>query len=332
MTKLTNTTGTEAPTVTAIDPVKKEQDRKAWEASFDGDYIGKDKKRQWEDSYGAPQREQAEQVRRHSYGDSNQAGGVTLSGSAKEQEGQMAGLETAKAGYGQNLMDTGQDIQRIKNLQRGRTDQSGGDPVSAAIMGQKQGAMANAQRNLASSGVKGGVAANAIANVGLQQDQQIAASLYGQQRQSISDERSLASNTLAGTVGLMQGGGGVGNSGNMPNAPKAQGMFDSVICTELHRQGIMSTELYLIDSSYGVALRLRNPEVFEGYLVLGRPIAKLMRKSKLFTAIMAPPTMAWAKNMAGDHNLVGGLISFIGMPLCTFIGKIKLSILGAKYV
>jgi hypothetical protein len=259
-------------------------------------------------------------------------GTTSIAGTIDERESQLAAMNTAATGYGQNLGTTGQDIQRIKELQTNRTNQSGQDTVSAAIMGQKAGAQANAQRNLASSGVKGGAAAGVIDAVGRQRDSDIAASLYGQQRQSIADERSLASNTLSGTVGMMQAGKGEGTAAGMPGAPKASGMFDSVICTELHRQGIMSTELYLIDSSYGVALRLRNPEVFEGYLVLGRPIAKLMRKSKLFTAIMAPPTMAWAKNMAGDHNLVGGLISFIGMPLCTFIGKIKLSILGAKYV
>jgi hypothetical protein len=253
--------------------------------------------------------------------------GAILNGSRAEQDGMVSGMNTAAIGYGQGLSQTGDDIQRIKELQRGRTDQSGGDPVSAAIMGQKASATAGAQRNLASSGVKGGVAAGAIANVGRAQDADIAASLYGQQRQSIADERSLASNTLAGTTGLMYGE----KAANVkaPSAPDAGG---SVICTELHRQGIMSPELYLIDTNYGISLYLRKPEIVIGYRLMARPVAKLMAKSRLFTVLISSPAMAWARNMAGEKNLLGGFISLVGEPICGIIGKIKSSLSGAKYV
>jgi len=155
-------------------------------------------------------------------------GDLTFTGSKEEQQGQLAGLNLAKLGYGQDIFQTGADIQRVKELQRQRTAQAGGDPVSAAIMGQKAGAVANAQRNLASQGVKGGVAAGAIDAISRQRDQDIAASLYGQQRQSIADERSLAGNTLSGTVSMMQGERGVGTGAGTPLPPKPQGFFESI--------------------------------------------------------------------------------------------------------
>ena len=261
------------------------------------------------------------------YTSGSSIGDISVAGTPEEQSSQIAAMTNAATGYGQNLGTTGQDIQRIKELQRQRTGQSGGDPVSAAIMGQKQGAMANAQRNLASSGVKGGVAANAIANVGLQQDQQIAASLYGQQRQSIADERSLASNTLAGTVAMMQGGKGEGTAASMPSAPSGGGM--TVICTELYRQGIMPLDIYLKDGIYGASL---HPETLIGYRFLANPVVGWMQKSKIVTKLVSIPAMAWANNMAGNGNVFGAIISLIGEPTCYVIGKIKLSILGVKYV
>jgi len=255
-------------------------------------------------------------------------GGGTIFGTDEEKQHQLAGLEQAKLGYGQGLAQTGQDIQRIRELQQGRTDQSGGDPVSAAIMGQKQGAMANAQRNLASSGVKGGAAAGAIANVERQQNQDIAASLYGQQRQSIADERSLASNTLSGTVAMSEGGKATGTAANMPKAPESGGM-GTVICTELHRQGIMSDEMYAKEIEYGKNV---DTLVMEGYVFLATPIVKIMQKSKLCTLLCKYPAMAWARDMAGDENILGSLLFMFGVPLCYFVGRIKLSISGAKYV
>ena len=254
-------------------------------------------------------------------------GGGSLYGTQAEKEGELAGLEQAKLGYGQGLAKTGEDVSRIRDLQKARTDQSGADPVSTAIMNAKAGNVANAQRNLAASGVKGGTAAGAIDNVAREQDQAIAASLYGQQRQSIADERSLASNTLAGTVAMSKGGKGEGNANNMPSAPETGGM--TVICTELHRQGIMSDELYAKEVEFGKTV---DPIVMAGYTFLATPIAKIMQKSKLCTTLCKYPAMAWARDMAGEENILGSLLFIFGVPLCYFVGKLKLSFSGAKYV
>lgn len=246
--------------------------------------------------------------------------GNILSGTSAEREGQIAGLNIGNIGYGQGLSQTGEDIQRVKDLQRQRTEQSGGDPVSAAIMNQKAGAVAGAQRGLASSGVKGGAAMGAVDAVARQRDSDIAASLYGQQRQSIADERSMAGNMLAGQTSLMQGERAVGTTASMPQAAQSSGM--SVICTELYKQGYMDLELYMIDTHYGVSMGIRKPHVIVGYHFWGRPVAKLMAKSPIFAKLISIPAMAWARNMAGDKNLLGAFISFVGEPICGIIGKL----------
>lgn len=253
--------------------------------------------------------------------------GNILSGTEAEQEGQLAGLNVGNIGYGQGLETTGQDIQRIKELQRQRTGQSGGDPVSAAIMGQKAGSQAVAQRSMAASGVKGGAAAGAIEAIGRQKDADIAASLYGQQRQSIADERSLAGNMLSGQTSLMQGEKAA--NVQLPSAPSGGGGI-TVICTELHRQGIMSPDIYKKDAEYGASLPL---EVMAGYSFWATPIASKMKTSPLLTSIVKIPAMKWAKHIAGvEKSLFGYACQYIAEPVCGLIGTILFKFTGAKYV
>ncbi len=277
------------------------------------------------DAAAYSQQEQNLSGRMNDYRDpNNRAFGI--SGSLEERQKAIDALELAKVGYGQDIFQTGQDISGIRDRLKARSEQS--DPISEAIRGQKAGAMANAQRNLAASGVKGGAAAGAVANVGRAADADIAASLYGQQRQSIADERSLASNTLSGTVGLMQGGKAEGTQS--PEAPKASSWTDSVICTELHRQGIMSDELYAKDSLYGQFLKEHHPSVIIGYKFAAKPVVKCMQKSKLFTKLVAPFAMSWARFIAGEGSVVGAAIFIVGVPMCAILGKILM--LGEKYV
>ena len=255
-----------------------------------------------------------------------QSQGFSVSGTEEERRRALEGLQLAQTGYGQNLFQTGQDISGIRERLKERSAQA--DPISEAIRGSKAGALASGSRNLAASGVKGGAAAGALSEIGRAKDAEIAASLYGQQRQSLADERSLASNTLSGTMALMQGSKAEGTQ--PPELPKASSWTDSVICTELHRQGILSNELYKIDVAFGQMLEDEHSHVIAGYHVFGKPMAKLMAKSKLFTKLVTYPTLSWAKYIAGEKNAVGGIIFWVGIPACAIIGKIKM--LGEKYV
>lgn len=246
-------------------------------------------------------------------------------------EGRQRGLDLAKLGYGQGLEETGSDIQRIKGLQKARTEQS--DPISEAIRSQKSGAIASGQRNLAAAGVKGGAAAGALEEIGRKQDADIAASLYGQQRQSLADERSLASNMLSGTTSLMFGSSGEAAAQNMPQAPSGGGMLGTVICTELYRQGYMDIATYSKDSQYGLEVLKETPEVIVGYQFLATPIVKLMKKSPVFTKIVSYPALKWARHISNEENSIVGVLAVnIGQPICGIIGKLLTNVFGAKYV
>lgn len=304
---------------------KNQADFQAWlnQKSMSGNYLGKKKKAQWWEQRNAQDREtdrksQAEQVL-----STGKPQGSILTGSEAEQQGQLAGLNLAALGYGQGLQQTGQEIQGVKKKMQERTAQSGADPVSAAIMGQKQSALAGAQRSLQASGAKGAAAAGALEAVGRQRDADIAASLYGQQRTSLLDEKSLLSNILGGTVGLMQGE----KAANIPQpaAPMQdqRGMLGTVICTELYRQGCMDKDLYLKDSEYG---RTKSEEVLTGYVFIASPIVKLMQNSKMFTNIVKVPALSWANHIANEkYSTFGYFCQKIGEPICGLIGKLLLS-------
>lgn len=269
------------------------------------------------------------QNRLDQYGNPNAPKGFTLSGTNEEVGQAISGLELANVGYGQNLYQTGEDIQRIKGLQRSRTE--GTDPISEAIRNQKAGAVANAQRRAAAGGLAGGAMEGAIQDLERKSNMDVAASLYGQQAQNIAAERSLASNMLSGTNALMQGSRAEGTAANMPTAPQAGGMFGTVICTELYKQGYYTNEIYMHDIAYGVWIRHYKPEVYIGYRLWADYVVAGMQKSNLFTKLVAMIAVPWAKNMAGEYNLVGQITSLVGESICGVLGKLSTK-LGAKYV
>ena len=255
--------------------------------------------------------------------------GFSISGTEEERRKALEGLELAKTGYGQDISATGRDIAGIRERLKERSAQT--DPISEAIRNQRSGAVARAQRSLAASGVKGGAAAGATEDIARKQDADIAASLYGQQRQSIADERSLASNTLAGTISLMQGGRAEGVQ--QPQLPQSGGMFGTVICTELHRQGYMDLATYAKDADYGRYIEAEYPHIMEGYQFLATPIVSLMQKSKLFTKIVSYPALKWARHIAGEENSVIGCLAInVGQPICGVVGKLIMKLNGVKYV
>ena len=265
------------------------------------------------------------------YSDPNQSR-ITFTGTPQEVQGQQSGLDLAKMGYGQTLAETGQDVKGLRDEYKSRVAQGGSDPVSAAIMGQKANNMVLAQQQMAGSGLRGAASAAALGSVGKAQDAQIAESLYGQKQRSLNDLKSLTSNTLSGTIGLMQGSKAEGTAGSRPAPPEAKGLMDSVLCTELHRQGLMSRELYLKDAAYGIQLKISNPNVVVGYQFLAAPFVAFMGKSSVFTNIIKYPILSWARHIAGEkYSIWGHLCQNIGEPFCAVIGKLISKLSGAVH-
>jgi hypothetical protein len=113
-----------------------------------------------------------------------------------------------------------QDITDIRNLAKERTKQA--DPVSEAIRNSKAGAVATAQRNMAGAGVKGGSAMMAAQQAGRQKDMDVAASLYGQQANSLETEREVIGNIITKQNEMDLGSA---QARAAANAPKKKGLF-----------------------------------------------------------------------------------------------------------
>ena len=106
--------------------------------------------------------------------------------------------------------------------------------------------------------------------------------------------------------------------------PDNEGFDDSVICTELYRQGLISEGVYTADSYWG---RMQDYEVIAGYQLWARPLVKLMRRSYGFTLLMAALTKPWMKAVMHDlgttkrGSRLGRLYMDAGIPVCRFLGR-----------
>jgi DNA polymerase III gamma/tau subunit len=128
---------------------------------------------------------------------------------AKKEQEQNAAAREAGVEKGSELWskwtgvtpeENAQAAREARDVATQRLRQTGQDPVTAAIMANKAGAVASAQRNLASQGVKGAIAQNAISNIERQKQADVNASLYGQQAQALDTYRDMISSNLQGRL------------------------------------------------------------------------------------------------------------------------------------
>lgn len=130
---------------------------------------------------------------------------------------------------------------------------------------------------------------------------------------------------LSGFGGALgQAGMGAGTS-TVTQSRGGGGMFGSVICTELHRQGLMDDETFAADDLFGKTLPA---DVIRGYHAWAIPLARAMRHSRILTRIVAPLALSWAKTMRAkiegkpeNETLFGNLALRFGAPLCALIGR-----------
>lgn len=98
----------------------------------------------------------------------------------------------------------------------------------------------------------------------------------------------------------------------------------NAICTELHRQGLMPSDLYFWDMAH--AVRVMPDELRRGYHYWAVPYVRLMRKSPFATAFIRPFAVARAKQVAHVEgkakrgSLLGKAIRIIGEPICYTLG------------
>ena len=101
----------------------------------------------------------------------------------------------------------------------------------------------------------------------------------------------------------------------------------TVICTELHRQGLIPEEWYKVDQKVGQKFWHSDPEVMIGYLSWGVPVAKLMAKSKVVTFLAKGLALKWAQEMYAQEckpelsTSAGRALCKYGPRICKFIGR-----------
>jgi len=113
------------------------------------------------------------------------------------------------------------------------------------------------------------------------------------------------------------------------SSTKSSGGLKTVICTELHRQGLLSSTLY---NHPAATAHFRNlhPYTIAGYQLWGMGVAERMRTSKLLSYLMLPVARArYEMVTTGRFNLLGAATIYIGQPVCFVLGF--LANLGARY-
>ncbi len=135
----------------------------------------------------------------------------------------------------------------------------------------------------------------------------------------MADYSSFAEAEAAG----YSGGRAVNN--DPPAGGGGGGGGDSVICTELLRQGLMDAGLYAADDAFGKSL---SPDVMRGYHFWGKPVARLMSESETATAVTHVLAKPWMSEMARQAGLeeegswLGRAYLAIGVPLNGELGKL----------
>lgn len=299
-----------------------EQAFNEWLNSQSG-YVGKTKKAEFKSNW--QQNQKNNQRLDGIFHDPNQ-GTFSMTGSANEISGRIDGLERAKLLTGQNAQQIGQDYQQAYGNIKKRSELT--DTGSEMIRASKAGAVADARNQLQSQGVKGGAAVGSVSQVERQKSYDVNNQLFDNQRQSQQDYmNAVKSNANFTTQSEMSYGALAGGNDYQAPQQNSSGFGSTVICTELYRQGYYSDAIYQADVTYGSRMKLEHPEVYWGYRFIADPIVARMQESKVFTKVVAFVAVPWARNMAGDHNLFGSFVSFVGEPLCFILGKI----LGGKY-
>ena len=114
---------------------------------------------------------------------------------------------------------------------------------------------------------------------------------------------------------------------SLDQADAAAGESPTVICTELHRQGLIPEEWYKVDQKIGQQFWHSDPEVMIGYLSWGVPVAKLMAKSKIVTFLAKGLALKWAQEMYAQEckpelsTSAGRALCKYGPRICKFIGR-----------
>lgn len=112
-----------------------------------------------------------------------------------------------------------------------------------------------------------------------------------------------------------------------PSGPPPIPGGETVICTELHRQGLMDQAIFKADEAFGRFLRDNQKEVLIGYHFWATPVVSFMQKSRVFTQIVNVLAKPWSIEMAyrigarDEGSFSGKILMDVGVPVCRAIGR-----------
>lgn len=240
-------------------------------------------------------------------------------------QGMMTGMNLSKLLTGQTLGDIGQKAKGISSQYEQMANQA---PIAGDIA--LRGAQDQFRKDQAKAGMAG-VDMSAANIQNLTNANFAAEAANRQEKRTNLDAFAQNLNAVAGTSMKNIYGQQSLALGKEPSPVVSAGGGMTIICTELARQGYLSSEVMDLDAEYGAFVRATRPEVYNGYIFLATPVVKFMKKSPMFSKFIAIFGVAWAKNMAGEYNTLGSVISTIGEPICGLVGKILKGKLSWQY-
>lgn len=252
------------------------------------------------------------------FGDKGIMGSKTEGGTSVDPNAYKSGISQGKERgeqmYGMTDEETQAGVQDISKRRKDALD--GNDPATTAMRNSSNAKLRAAKAS--------GATQDQVSQMERAQSMDISQQEYKSQNEALGEYQSLMANILGGKTSLEFGYGSLANASQQatPGTQKSN-VGGTVICTELHRQGYLSSEILEKDEEYGRLTRLNDVAVYVGYIWLARPIVGLMRKSDMFTSLVSIPALSWAHNMANGKV---GIIEKIGKPLCRFVGKILISL------
>lgn len=232
--------------------------------------------------------------------------GLSFYGNNDTVNGQVTGLERANQLFGMNTAEIGNNISDI--AERRRLAMEGNDPASTMARSTRNADIRSAQAQ--------GMTPAQVAQLKRSGSMDAAAQDYASQDAATGAFQDMMGNIAGGTMSSEQAYAQLSNAQNQDTGG------GTVICTELYRQGFMDEETYKKDADYGRLVRSTRPNAYTGYIFLASPIVAKMKESYLITKLVSVPALCWARDMAGDKNLIGKLINTVGLVVCDIVGSI----------
>lgn len=232
-------------------------------------------------------------------------------------QGEKAGRYNASIYYG-TPGELGAAASDIRGRLKSRLDQPSG-------LANQMTQASNAQiaRSSAAAGL-GGVDTSAR-NIAEQRQNltQANAAQQAQDQINLSNYQRAIGAGISGTESLAAAGAGRGTAATPTPIPSyGGGLFGSIICTELYRQKKITLKDLNGCRNFGEKL---SPETYQGYLIIAKPIVKLMKKSDRFSNIF----INWAKCISKNEP---NLFTRLMIPVCNFIGGVYVRLAKEKEV